>query len=205
MPLSRPDLRLRGESGFTLIELLGVGLIITVLALISIQVYDEIHDRMRFAKSREELRVIESALEQYRAEQGHYPDRLGNLVKEGYLKSDTTFVTPWGTKRSRPYYFYAVDDSKSGRSLAYALGDPGPSCLAALELHADAGKPLPCGKNPNQPAYSFSTEQPSLLLIGSEPETVRGHASLRTFRTSCRPGHRPALQMGVGCDLKTES
>lgn len=203
--LIHPSFRLRfqNQAGLSMVELLGVSLIISVLSLMVFQVYDQIHDRARWAKSRDELRTIEVALEAYRVEKSHYPDRLSLLVDEGFLRHDVTFETPWGNKRTRPHYFYAVDDPGTGRSMAYALGDPGPLCTTKLILKADSSQPLPCGPKPTSEAYSFYVGS-DLTLEGHVLDFVRGHASLRVFRDSCR-NPKPALVPGTGCDLRTES
>lgn len=195
---------LRREEGLTLVELLAVTVIVSVLSLMAVQVYGEITDRAKWAKSKEELRNIESALERYHAENGYYPTRLDDLVKHGYMNSNSTFQTPWGSSRSRLYYFYAVDDAAVGRSQAYALGDPGPSCLAESSLHADVNKALPCGRSPSRKAFAFHVN-PDLHLVGGGLEILSNHVTLRRFRASCRGELAAGFRLWSGCDLITES
>ena len=189
------------QSGFTLVEFLGVTVIVIILSLLAVQVFDEAGDRARTARSSGELRSIETALERYRTDFGYYPDRLGKLIDEGYLKA-TTFQSPWPGKRNHRYYFYAVDDATAGKSMAYALADPGPTCSAEEKvLYADGNRPLPCGLDPDVRAYSFYV-LPTVQLEGNSVELVRGHASLRSFRTTCQPS--PGAPFALGCDLRTE-
>lgn len=189
----------RGENGLTLIELLGTTVIIILLSLMATQVCENVFDRVRLAKSHRDQQAIESALERFRTDHFYYPSRLMELVDEGYLRPNT-FETPW---RKKQYYFYAVDNNNKGKSLAYALGDPGPfvTCQASgVVLYADSAEPIPCGRDPKLPAWSFQVK-PTLTLQGSDFNLARRHATLRTFRTAC-------LTMGArgkDCDLRTES
>lgn len=197
------------ESGFTLVELLGVAVIVVVLSLIGLQVFDNVVDRARWARSRDELRTIEVGLERYRTDHAYYPDRLNALIKEGYIKANTQFASPWSSLKRRNYYFYAVDDSDSGKAMAYGLGDPGPkaSCTGSASrtplLASDAAVPLPCGRNPGERAWSFYVDA-DLNVTGSLLVS-RGHATLRSFRSSCGLVQESALAVNVGCDLRTES
>lgn len=197
------------ESGFTLVELLGVAVIVVVLSLTGLQVFDNVGDRARWARSRDELRTIEVGVDRYRADHGYYPDRLGALIKEGYLKANTEFTSPWSSPKHTSYYFYAVDDSNGGKAMTYGLGDPGPKATCSKSprrfqtLTADASVPLPCGRNPEQPAWSFSVDADlnvtgPLLFSG-------GRATLRSFRSSCGLVQESALTVNTGCDLRTES
>lgn len=167
----------RGSPGFTLVELLGVLCVILVLTTFAVPVYANITDEARRAKSRRELQVIAGALEQYKAERGHYPDKLQRLVEYGYLKRSTTFRSPWWSVTNRVYYFYAVNMRGDGRdyATAYALGEPGARAKCGLSehpgtsphpvLHQGANDPVPCGRNPGDPAWVFGdADQPTLDL-----------------------------------------
>jgi len=197
------------ESGFTLVELLAVTVIVVVLSLICLQVFDDVVDRARWARSRDELRTIEVGLERYRTDHAHYPDRLESLAKEGYLKANTEFASPWSSSKRRQYYFYAVDDSDGGKAMAYGLGDPGPKANCSVsrnqqpQLTADASVPLPCGRNPSQRAWSFYVDA-DLHVVGAL-QVSRGHATLRSFRSSCGLVQESAIAVNTGCDLRTES
>lgn len=63
-------------SGFTLIELLITISVIAVLAVIGMIVYTSVLQQGRDSKRQSDLRTIQSALEQYRADQGFYAGSL---------------------------------------------------------------------------------------------------------------------------------
>lgn len=132
---------LKDEAGFTLIELLAVAVILIILSLMALPVYAEVTDKGRAAKSAEELRIIEQALEQHKADTGHYPNRLDKLVQAGYLKPNFDFKSPWYSNGNQIYYFYAVDRTGNDAATRYIVGDYG--------LHGDCGQSaagFPCGK-----------------------------------------------------------
>ena len=81
----------QNKKGFTLIELLVVISIMVVLATIAAINYSQVFKNGRDAKRQSDLKTIQSALEQYRADQGSYPDTItfgGALTNAGktYLK-----------------------------------------------------------------------------------------------------------------------
>lgn len=171
----------------TLIELLGVAIIVILLSVMAMPVYGEVSDRARMAKSADELRVIEQALEAYKAERGFYPQNLMRLVDHGYLKMYMEqgdrrmpmFASPWSNSRNRIYYFYAVDRSGADTARAYALGDPGSAghcneipSAAVLSANPEIG--LPCGKEPDGQAWIFGDPN-SLRLEGGPRATLRGY------------------------------
>lgn len=173
----------RTEAGFTLIELLGVAIIIIVLSLMALPVYGEVTDRARQARSAEELRVIEQAVERHKAETGFYPASLSKLLEAGYLKP-MTFESAWRGEGSGRYYFYAIDEATNPR--AFALGDPGlrPSCDSD-RLYPNANTTyLPCGKAPST-AWLFGPGGDLLDQDGT-------------------PLNRPSLRGWRPSDLKTE-
>lgn len=69
------------KSGFTLIELLVVISIIAVLSTIGFVAYSTVSKQGRDAKRQSDLKSIQSALEQYRADQGEYPASLSSPLK----------------------------------------------------------------------------------------------------------------------------
>lgn len=65
--------------GFTLVELLVTVSIIAILASIAIGAYNSFQKNGRDAKRQADLKVIQSALEQYKADQNYYPT-TGSVV-----------------------------------------------------------------------------------------------------------------------------
>lgn len=61
------------KSGFTLIELLVVISIIGVLSMIGLITYSSVYRSSRDAKRKSDLKLIQSALEQYNGDQKYYP------------------------------------------------------------------------------------------------------------------------------------
>lgn len=167
----------RGSPGVSLIELLGVICIILVLATFAVPAYASFSDQARQAKSLREIQLVEGALEQYKAERGHYPDRLEKLVTHGYLKRSMTFRSPWWSSSNRVHFFYTVNRRGEDIATAYALGDPGRSARCGSpdsipttphpRLDQGATGPVPCGRYPHEPAWVFAgpeKENPTLDL-----------------------------------------
>lgn len=78
--------------GFTLIELLIVVSIIAILSLIGLLLYSEVNKAGRDAKRRSDLRLIQTALEQYHADKRFYPGS-DSLVADSSL-TDATGISP---------------------------------------------------------------------------------------------------------------
>lgn len=192
-------MRIRGrEHGFTLVELLAV---VGLLALLS--VFAAPKALSAFNKGAEagvaaDLRIIQDALERHYTDLGYYPNKLGDLIKRGYLRSSARLKSPV----SRKWYFYAIDDNRTGwRAQAFALGDPGKEDVRDFQLRR--GGPLPRGRNPfTQRAWAWYTYNSYGLLLFAEndqdslpvAETPR---TLATYRYACR------TNAPVTCDLRT--
>jgi hypothetical protein len=137
-----------------------------------------------------ELGVIQVALERHAQDLGYYPNKLGNLVSDGYLRSGITFIPPG--QRQKIYYFYAVDDNATTKSakryiLAIPSGDP-----ASKDFQLHHGGPLPSGKSPNLTANAWVNAPKYLLTLFAEDDTtllLGGSpvpASLAAYRFNCR-------------------
>jgi type II secretory pathway pseudopilin PulG len=180
------------------VELLGVICIILVLTTFAVPVYANIVDQARQAKSKSELKLIQDALEQYKAQSGHYPDRLDRLVEMGYLKQGMEFRSPWWSPRNQIRYFYAVN-GRNDSATAYALADPGPGsrCGNAKEtktsphpkLKAGTTGPIPCGRYPHESAWVFGVPDtpefdPTLDLYNSTGQLLPSDA-VKTLAGFC--------------------
>ena len=79
----------RKESGFTLIELLIVIVILGVLAAVVVFAVGAFNDRGQTAACKSDAKAVEVAVEAYRANEGKYPDNLGQLddAPGNYLRS----------------------------------------------------------------------------------------------------------------------
>lgn len=88
------------RSGFTLIELLVVLTIIAILSAIGLASYVTFLSESRDAKRQSDLKLIQSALEQYHADQKYYP-YSGSVSPDGQLTNVTG--APSGTTLSKTY------------------------------------------------------------------------------------------------------
>jgi general secretion pathway protein G len=103
--------------GFTLVELLVVLSIIALLLSIAAPRYFQHVERSKEAVLRENLATLRDALDQYRADKGHGPDRLETLASDHYLRAvpvdpitgvNDTWVSEMDPDRS------GIGDVKSG-------------------------------------------------------------------------------------------
>ena len=74
------------RAGFTLIELLVVLAIIGTLITIALPKYLHSVERSREAVLHQDLRVMRTAIDQFLADTGRYPETLDDLVKRRYLR-----------------------------------------------------------------------------------------------------------------------
>lgn len=72
--------------GFTLIELLVVMAVLALLLAIAVPRFGERVDRSREVVLKENLMHLRTAIDQYHADRGRYPDTLEELVKLRYLR-----------------------------------------------------------------------------------------------------------------------
>lgn len=77
---------MRRNSGFTLIELLVAMTIIALLLSIVAPRYFNSISKAEEAVLKEDLSLMRSALDKYRADTGKYPDTLDDLVNKKYLR-----------------------------------------------------------------------------------------------------------------------
>ena len=75
------------EAGWTLIELLVVLSLIMILASVAMMQYRNSVLTAKEATLRSNLTIMRDAIDQYYADKAKYPDSLGSLVSEGYLRA----------------------------------------------------------------------------------------------------------------------
>lgn len=83
----RASRRLGSPRGFTLIELMIVMAIITILAAIGLTLYGNSVQTARESTLRADLHEMREAIDKYYADKGHYPQALGSLVQDKYLRA----------------------------------------------------------------------------------------------------------------------
>lgn len=127
--------RIAGQRGMSLLELIIVMAIIGVLAAVAVPLLKNAPRRAQEAALKQNLRVMRDAIEQHRADKGHYPPSLQSLVVEEYLRaipldpitrSNTTWVEvlaefpalseeePWAETDLSPFGDPGVEDVYSG-------------------------------------------------------------------------------------------
>lgn len=126
------------NSGFTLIELLVTITIISILTALGLVSYQLILKNSRDAKRQSDLKLIQSALEQYHADQFFYPSSItfggsltsstGNPSPPAVVKTYLN-VVPTDPLPSNPQYLYeatkafvgACDNTAASRCDTYCL------------------------------------------------------------------------------------
>ena len=103
---------MRSRSGFTLIELLITITIIAILSAIGLVSYITFVKNSRDVKRQSDLKFIQSALEQYHADQKYYPYQLSSLSS--------------GTKT----YLTNIPTDPSGSTTEYQYSPSGTNCAA---------------------------------------------------------------------------
>jgi len=106
---------IRSEKGFTLLELMIVMTIIGILATLAQPSFKQAVLKAKEASLKENLFNLRSCLDQYYADNGAYPDSLGQLVEKGYMRAIP--VDPFTSKNDWNTEFYAGTagtDEKTG-------------------------------------------------------------------------------------------
>ena len=86
------------SSGFTLLELIVVVSILAILLSIALPNYRNSIIQAREAVLRENLYRLRDLIDQYQSDKGKYPETLGTLVTEGYMRKippDPMSTAPW--------------------------------------------------------------------------------------------------------------
>lgn len=100
-------LRLGASSaGFTLIELIIVSVVIMILATLSVPVYSEYMNRVKFSRCKQEIRTLETEIQAYINENTFFPATLVDIDR-------ATLRDPWGNT-----YKYRNIENPDGGALA---------------------------------------------------------------------------------------
>lgn len=109
-----------GESGFTLIELLMVTAVIAVLVSMAVPSYNQLQDKAKVARCKQEVRSIETEINAYFVDRNAYPASLADIHRD-----DTR--DPWGHlyRYSYPGVRTAVITLNPMTYDLYSLGEDG--------------------------------------------------------------------------------
>ena len=108
--------RIREQKGFTLLELMIVIAIIGILATMAQPMFKTAVKKSREAALKEDLFNIRNVLDQYYADNGKYPDTLGDLVTKGYMRSMPVDPFTGNSDSWKTDPFQPPDDSSGGDS-----------------------------------------------------------------------------------------
>jgi len=128
---------LKTELGFTMIELMIVVVIIGVLAAIAVPVYAEAVQKSKISRAQADLRVLESALAIYYAENNSYPTKEEGLVAlvDDYIKEVPK--TPWNSDKYQENYAY------DGKGNVYLVGTKENGIGVGRQLYSTGIKEAP--------------------------------------------------------------
>lgn len=142
------------KRGFTIVELLIVIVVIGILAAITIVAYSGIQDRARFVRDQTNLKTLNSAVIQYQAFNGSYPNTSttwrsqsgsGDNFIPG-IKPDILSTLPSESKNTGEYSYYYMSDGINYKLIRHTPQTPG---LPTIER---TGNPL---IDPNRPTWAW--------------------------------------------------
>jgi len=128
-------LGLASARGFTLIELLAVIAIVGVLATLICLLVRRVEERNRCSRARAQIEQMQNAIQDYRAQQGTFPQSLAerdftNRLPRGFdFDASGVPVDPW-----KQLYVYSTTNE------LYALSSAGPDGLQSNDDDIVAGR-----------------------------------------------------------------
>lgn len=117
----RTDIQRKRRSGFTLVEIMIVVAIITLLAAIAIPGFLRARKRAQAARVKDDLRLIEAAVDQYAIETQRQPGAAVAVTDwTAYLKKDTQLYTTGQDVLGHDFGSQTVDQIPTIPSATYA-------------------------------------------------------------------------------------
>lgn len=114
--------------GFTLIELLVVISIIAILSLVGLVYYASFLKSFRDSRRQSDLKLIQSALEDFRADQFYYPyARVDACASDGKFRLGCSLTNTTGTKT----YITTIPHDPTQTAADYSYLPSGASCADA--------------------------------------------------------------------------
>lgn len=167
-----PNVLISEKKGYTLIELLVVIAIIAILSSIGLVIFTNVMKQGRDSRRQSDLRAIQSALEQYFADQMYYPVFESGAIcpaTNGKLKSGCALKNSDGTRT----YINTIPTDPVNTSPNIYIYDPSPSgcdnstpalqctsyCVYAEFERTGLGQPATC-TNPSYDSYDSAVTIP---------------------------------------------
>jgi prepilin-type N-terminal cleavage/methylation domain-containing protein len=160
------------QRGFTLVQLLTVLAVIGVLAAIMISVFTRGRASARQAQCDAHLKDLTLALNEFRTENGHFPEHLVDLRTKGYIQDDSALHCPSDPDEQGSYgEYYAIRASRDNNDRPILVcpfheADGGQGMQAFKDRQTQHGKAM---KAQLQGASDTTVERP-----GQEPIAARG-------------------------------
>ncbi len=174
---------LRNSRGFTLMELLVVVAIIVILAALSLGGMNFAKNKQALEKCKSQMKMLESALEEYKLDNGRYPIAVGNgsntLYRALYWDSnnDNSGV---GTDTVQKVYLNELDPASNKQgwssnpvaSAANTIKDPWGNDYNYRSGSIVSGAPNPDAINPDFDLWSFGPDGQAGTATGTDKASL---------------------------------